>query len=113
VPDREPPSKPEKDWTPDVRDWWSAVFFLAVAAVGVLMALHNYQTAGGDWMRRIGGGGRSHPVQMWVLFGMAAAIAAFGLVGLGLCARLLVKWRRQVRSKHPLHEDDRVNRSQT
>lgn len=83
------------------RDAWTAAGFVALAIVAQLLAWSAFDSAGGYWMRFIGGGGRSPAVPMWVIFGLSCCLTLVAITGIVGYIRLVVRFR----SSHRIHED--------
>lgn len=62
-------------------DVFWALAFAVLTVCSPFVAKSAYESANGDWMTFIGGGGRSPAVPMWVIFGLWCALALFSLAG--------------------------------
>jgi hypothetical protein len=76
---------------PTAGDAWRTVGFVALAIVPQCVAWFAFMEADGDWMRFIGGGGRSPAVPMWVIFGLWTFLTSLGLLAVALYVRLVVR----------------------
>jgi hypothetical protein len=76
---------------PTTGDAWRTVGFIVLAIVAQCVAWYAFTEADGDWMRFIGGGGRSPAVPMWVIFGLWTFLTLFGLAGVAAYLRLIIR----------------------
>jgi hypothetical protein len=80
------------------------VGFTALAIVAQCIAWAVFNEADGDWMRFIGGGGRSPAVPMWMIFGIWCLLTLLGIAGVAAYISLVVRFRFSRRTNQSLEK---------